>query len=192
MKKWSWLLAMVLGVGMMVCVGCEDDDDDEEAGTTTTVVTNVVNGATVVVTNTTSGGTSGGTTSGGTTSGGTTSGETTSGETGNGETTAPTDQEVINRSFSLQQGQVFQAQAPIPAAGSIYYDVQWVAFDELDNSQIPVSLFIECNVTGGGVYDSPYGNTISQIAGGAAGVYIRNDNFGARAEGTVNAHWYPE
>lgn len=51
MKKWSWLLAMVLGVGMVVCVGCEDDDDDG-GGTTTTVVTNVVNGTTVVVTNT--------------------------------------------------------------------------------------------------------------------------------------------
>ena len=52
MKKWSWLLAMLLGVGMMVCVGCEDDDDDNGGGTTTTVVTNVVNGTTVVVTNT--------------------------------------------------------------------------------------------------------------------------------------------
>ena len=52
MKKWSWLLAMLLGVGMMVCVGCEDDDDDEGGGTTTTIVTNIVNGTTVVVTNT--------------------------------------------------------------------------------------------------------------------------------------------
>ena len=52
MKKWSWLLAMVLGVGMVVCVGCEDDDDDNGGGTTTTIVTNIVNGTTVVVTNT--------------------------------------------------------------------------------------------------------------------------------------------
>ena len=78
MKRWSWLMAWVLGLAMMVCVGCEDDgDDDAESGTTSTVVTNIVNGTTVVVTNVTPSGTSGGGTSGGGTSGGGTSGGTT-------------------------------------------------------------------------------------------------------------------
>jgi hypothetical protein len=76
MKKWSWLLAMVLGVGMMVCVGCEDDDDDEGGGTAAAT--------------TTGGTTSGGTTSGGTTADGTTSGGTTTGGGTTGGTTTGT------------------------------------------------------------------------------------------------------
>ena len=92
----------------------------------------------------------------------------------------------------MTQGRVYQDQATVPGDGPIYYDVQWGAYDELDNSRIPVSLFIECNSTGGGVYDSPYGNTVQQVAGGGAGIYIRNDNSGARVEGTVTVHWYAQ
>ena len=54
MKRWSWLMAIVLGVSMLGFVGCEDDDDGDDAETAAT---------------TTGGGT---TTTGGTTTGGTT------------------------------------------------------------------------------------------------------------------------
>ena len=180
MKKWSWLLAMVLGVGMVVCVGCEDDDDNG-GGTTTTIVTNIVNGTTVVVTNTTPSTTGGGTTGGGTTGGG----------TSGGGTPTPTEQDVINRWVDLQPGGVFTAAEPIPGTGSVTYDVQWVALDELDNSRIEVSLIINCGMWGEFVFDSPFVNTVSQGAGSDATVYLRNPNPGAQVEAHVIAHWSP-
>jgi hypothetical protein len=55
MKRWSWLLAIALGITTLAIIGCSGDDEDGTPTTTTVVVTNTVGGVTrtniVVVTN---------------------------------------------------------------------------------------------------------------------------------------------
>ena len=92
MKRWAWLMAIVLGVSMLGFVGCDDDDgDDDDAATTTEGTTAGGTAAsgdsdddaeteeTAAGGTTASGTTASGTTTGGTSTGGTSTETTTSG-----------------------------------------------------------------------------------------------------------------
>ena len=194
MKRWSWLMAIVLCVSMLGFVGCDDDDGDDDDAATTTEGTTA--GGTAAggdsdddaeTEETASGGTTAsGTTTSGTTASGTTTGETSSGGTSSGGTTTATPQTLVSSSGLLAAGNDWSSDGWVaPADGFITLNVTWSSM--LDGSGTPAPSEYSLYINLGGVVINGSASSPAQLRAGAPAGSSWKFTFDNRnAEGMVN------
>ncbi len=162
MNRWSWRMAIALGVCMLGFVGCGGGDDDGEDGE--------LAAATADAGSTTTGGT---TSAGGTT---TTGGTTTSPATTTGGTTILADVQLANLESSMPPGDLWVDSSGYvaPANGVISLQVSWSA-QPSDGNDYPLAINLGGVVVNGSA-SSPAELRAGASAGSTWGFTLENNN----------------